>query len=168
MGAAKLLLLAALAASPVSGWTPSANVPTAGRSSTRLFSSTRSSAPTRRPKRSVQDRSSEEALSLIRDVTQAAMQAGPRSAPLRTLQAYVALSRTLQDFVPGPGRTAETFSAPVALRKLFERLGATYIKLGQFVASSPSLFPKEYVVRASLERPGKFAFRLMTNLELLG
>ena len=27
-----------------------------------------------------------------------------------------------------------------------ERLGATYIKLGQFVASSPSLFPKEYVL----------------------
>jgi aarF domain-containing kinase len=34
----------------------------------------------------------------------------------------------------------------VALRKLFERLGATYVKLGQFVASSPSLFPKEYVL----------------------
>lgn len=31
------------------------------------------------------------------------------------------------------------------LRKLFEKLGATYIKLGQFVASSPSLFPPEYV-----------------------
>lgn len=44
------------------------------------------------------------------------------------------------------GGTAEEFSAPVALRKLFERLGATYIKLGQFVASSPSLFPKEYVL----------------------
>ena len=28
---------------------------------------------------------------------------------------------------------------------MFERLGATYIKLGQFVASSPSLFPPEYV-----------------------
>ena len=34
----------------------------------------------------------------------------------------------------------------VLLRKLFERLGATYIKLGQFVASSPSLFPPEYVL----------------------
>lgn len=37
-------------------------------------------------------------------------------------------------------------SLQVILRKLFERLGATYIKLGQFVASSPSLFPDEYVV----------------------
>jgi predicted unusual protein kinase regulating ubiquinone biosynthesis (AarF/ABC1/UbiB family) len=31
------------------------------------------------------------------------------------------------------------------LRELFEALGATYIKFGQFIASSPSLFPKEYV-----------------------
>ena len=70
------------------------------------------------------------------------------AAPSRTIQAYIAISRTLQDFSPiqRPGRTPEEFSGPVALRKLFERLGATYIKLGQFVASSPSLFPKEYVL----------------------
>ncbi|CEM03260.1 unnamed protein product [Vitrella brassicaformis CCMP3155] len=37
-------------------------------------------------------------------------------------------------------------STPKALRKLFERLGATYVKLGQFIASSPSLFPAEYVL----------------------
>ena len=29
----------------------------------------------------------------------------------------------------------------MVLRKLFESLGATYIKLGQFIASAPSLFP---------------------------
>jgi aarF domain-containing kinase len=34
----------------------------------------------------------------------------------------------------------------VVLRKLFERLGATYIKLGQFIASSPTLFPEEYAL----------------------
>ncbi|CAM9305705.1 unnamed protein product [Ascophyllum nodosum] len=33
-----------------------------------------------------------------------------------------------------------------ALRLLFERLGATYVKLGQFIASSPTLFPAEYVM----------------------
>ena len=37
-------------------------------------------------------------------------------------------------------------SSQVVLRKLFERLGATYIKLGQFIASSPTLFPPEYVM----------------------
>jgi aarF domain-containing kinase len=35
---------------------------------------------------------------------------------------------------------------PVILRTLFERMGSTYIKLGQFIASSPTLFPKEYVL----------------------
>lgn len=34
----------------------------------------------------------------------------------------------------------------VVLRSLFEKLGATYIKLGQFIASSPTLFPEEYVL----------------------
>ncbi|MGI9295102.1 MAG: ABC1 kinase family protein [Pseudomonadales bacterium] len=31
------------------------------------------------------------------------------------------------------------------VRDLFESLGATYIKFGQFIASSPSVFPREYV-----------------------
>ena len=34
---------------------------------------------------------------------------------------------------------------PRLLRQTFERLGATYVKLGQFIASSPSLFPADYV-----------------------
>lgn len=34
---------------------------------------------------------------------------------------------------------------PRLMRETFEKLGSTYIKLGQFVASSPSLFPDEYV-----------------------
>lgn len=35
--------------------------------------------------------------------------------------------------------------APRLARQTFERLGATYIKLGQFIASSPSLFPEDWV-----------------------
>ena len=31
------------------------------------------------------------------------------------------------------------------MRQTFESLGSTYIKLGQFIASTPSLFPREYV-----------------------
>jgi predicted unusual protein kinase regulating ubiquinone biosynthesis (AarF/ABC1/UbiB family) len=34
----------------------------------------------------------------------------------------------------------------IRLREAFEELGATYIKLGQFIASAPSLFPREYTV----------------------
>lgn len=41
--------------------------------------------------------------------------------------------------------TRQLDTPPVLLRKLFDRLGATYIKLGQFIASSPSVFPPEYV-----------------------
>jgi predicted unusual protein kinase regulating ubiquinone biosynthesis (AarF/ABC1/UbiB family) len=38
----------------------------------------------------------------------------------------------------------ETPNFAIKLREAFEELGATYIKLGQFIASAPSLFPKEY------------------------
>ena len=31
------------------------------------------------------------------------------------------------------------------MRETFEELGSTYIKLGQFIASTPSLFPREFV-----------------------
>lgn len=34
----------------------------------------------------------------------------------------------------------------VMLRETFEQLGTTYIKIGQFIASTPSLFPREYVL----------------------
>lgn len=32
------------------------------------------------------------------------------------------------------------------LKDAFEQMGVTYIKLGQFIASTPSIFPKEYVL----------------------
>ena len=142
-----LALIAAVATASTAAFAPiqPPTQPIFALASTR---SSTSSSTTSRAKKSVRERTSEEAVSLIRDVVQAAFDAGPRAAPSRTLQAYIAISRTLQDFSPiqRPGRKAEEFSAPVALRKLFERLGATYIKLGQFVASSPSLFPSEYVL----------------------
>jgi len=99
-----------------------------------------------RPKKTVQDRTQEEAASMIKDIIQAAVEAGPRAGPARTIQAYLALRETLREFLPFPGRNTTEFSVPKALRVLFEKLGATYIKLGQFVASSPTLFPKEYVL----------------------
>lgn len=115
-----------------------------------------------RRKKTVRDRTNEEAVSMIQDIIQAGVEAGPQAGIVRSLQAYRAVATTVADFLPLPapiasslagrgGRsssvssTPETFSAPVALRKLFERLGATYIKLGQFIASSPTLFPAEYV-----------------------
>lgn len=142
-----LALIAAVATASTAAFAP-IQPPTQSTFALASTRSSTSSSTTSRAKKSVRERTSEEAVSLIRDVVQAAFDAGPRAAPSRTLQAYIAISRTLQDFSPiqRPGRQAEEFSAPVALRKLFERLGATYIKLGQFVASSPSLFPSEYVL----------------------
>ena len=32
------------------------------------------------------------------------------------------------------------------LREAFEQMGVTYIKLGRFIASTPSIFPKAYVL----------------------
>ena len=143
-------------------------------SSTSPSSSNRNSnSGSTRPKKTLADRTQAETNALIRDIIQATIEAGPRAGPARTIQAYNALIRTVQDFIPIntpiPSATSsspffntnrrtssssttqrrnepETFSTPLALRKLFERMGATYIKLGQFIASSPSLFPNEYVV----------------------
>jgi len=58
----------------------------------------------------------------------------------RARQTAVALSKTGLDWALG-----NESSPQVLMRKTFERLGATYIKLGQLVASSPSMFPPEYV-----------------------
>lgn len=40
-------------------------------------------------------------------------------------------------------------NAAIALRKSFEELGATYIKLGQLIASAPGLFPEDFVKEMS-------------------
>ena len=115
---------------------------------TELGMSTRAPrGESRRPKKkTIADRSQQEAVSLIQDIIKTAVDAGPRAGPARTLQAYVAFSQTFREFLPRPGRSVPTFSVPKVLRTLFEKLGATYVKLGQFIASSPTLFPKEYVL----------------------
>jgi predicted unusual protein kinase regulating ubiquinone biosynthesis (AarF/ABC1/UbiB family) len=51
------------------------------------------------------------------------------------------LTLVLKDIILG----SKDKSIPIRLREAFEELGATYIKLGQFIASAPSIFPKEYV-----------------------
>jgi len=52
-------------------------------------------------------------------------------------------SETLEKTVTSGG--AGPPPVQLVLRRLCEELGATYVKLGQFVASSPTLFPPEYV-----------------------
>ncbi|CAN0240112.1 unnamed protein product [Ascophyllum nodosum] len=79
---------------------------------------------------------------------------GVRTGALRSTQAARATVATALDVAldvlggvrDGSGAVeALQKSPPAVLRKLCERMGATYIKVGQFVASSPTLFPAEYV-----------------------
>ena len=63
------------------------------------------------------------------------------------LRGSLRVTRTLAKVAPCALRWSMQRKRPPAgeLRELFEALGATYIKFGQFIASSPSIFPKEYV-----------------------
>lgn len=85
----------------------------------------------------------EELSALVQEASRLAIATGPRGV-LRAVQGTQALLSVAQQAATdvAAGRPP---TPPVLLRSLFERLGATYIKLGQFVASSPTLFPAEYV-----------------------
>lgn len=78
----------------------------------------------------------------------------------RVAQTSYILARHAQFFgrmVADPGSAANARE----LREIFEQLGATYIKLGQFIASAPGIFPDAYVteMQALLDRttPVEFA-----------
>ncbi|NNM52487.1 MAG: AarF/ABC1/UbiB kinase family protein [Pseudomonadales bacterium] len=55
---------------------------------------------------------------------------------------------------------------PRLLRETFEELGATYIKLGQFIASSPSLFPEDYVqeFQSCLDKTEPVSFAMLRRV----
>ncbi len=55
---------------------------------------------------------------------------------------------------------------PKLLRSMFEDLGATYIKLGQFIASSPTFFPQHYVeeFQNCLDRTQPFSFSVARKI----
>ena len=83
----------------------------------------------------------QEAAELIREIVDIAVATGPSglSRTLYAVQACSALGTRLMQDPANPPKPEEL------LRQLFEALGSTYIKLGQFIASSPTLFPDEYV-----------------------
>jgi aarF domain-containing kinase len=152
--AALLLLLAAASGNAFQASPPAVRGSRTAASTTSALAANRSngawgrrrspSTTTTKRKKTLQDRSRAEAVSLVTDILRAATEAGPRAGPTRTWQASRAVSRTAREFLPQ--LLGGTVDLPVLLRTLFERLGATYVKLGQFIASSPTLFPKEYVV----------------------
>lgn len=92
---------------------------------------------------------------LVEDIVQTSINTGPRGA-LRLAQGVQAVIGVGSEWLTELSQSRNSPSgippqlqlglvSPLYLRKLFERLGATYIKLGQFIASAPTLFPPEYV-----------------------
>jgi aarF domain-containing kinase len=66
----------------------------------------------------------------------------------RTFQVAKAINKISFEFFQSKKNFQDkqgNFSIPKTLRKIFEELGATYIKLGQFIASSPTIFPADFV-----------------------
>ncbi|CAE7200795.1 unnamed protein product [Symbiodinium natans] len=101
----------------------------------------------------------ESARRLLQDIVGVVSSAGIEAGAVRGLQALRATLLTaveaaqqneLQEALlalQGLARGERVEDAPLArlLRRLFQRLGSTYVKLGQFIASSPTLFPAAYV-----------------------
>ncbi|KAI3871820.1 hypothetical protein MKW92_026300, partial [Papaver armeniacum] len=95
---------------------------------------------------------------LVEDIVQTSLNTGPRG-PVRLAQGIQAflgvgaewisdVSKTVNNSTATTGLPAQMqlgLLSPIYLRKLFERMGVAYIKLGQFIASAPTLFPPEYV-----------------------
>ena len=82
-----------------------------------------------------------EALGLARELQELVVRGGPAGVR-RGAEAAAAGAEVARMVIRGE---VSATSPPAVLRALFERLGPTYVKLGQFIASSPSIFPPEYV-----------------------
>ena len=80
---------------------------------------------------------------------------------MRVGQTAAVLSKTGVNWLRG-----DRPPTPRLLRQTFEELGATYIKLGQFIASSPTFFPKDYVeeFQHCLDRTKPFEFSVAKKI----
>lgn len=68
------------------------------------------------------------------------------SGTLRVINSGIVFSGKALQIVSDLSQNKKDPELHIRLREAFEELGATYIKLGQFIASAPSLFPKEYTI----------------------
>jgi predicted unusual protein kinase regulating ubiquinone biosynthesis (AarF/ABC1/UbiB family) len=87
----------------------------------------------------------------------------------RSLQGAKGLTTVAKDYVRNKDAFLDSkgvLSPPKTLRKLFEQLGATYIKLGQFIASSPTIFPAEYVeeFQACLDKTPSISYQQIRKI----
>ena len=90
----------------------------------------------------------------------AVMQSGLRVADVARVFSTQGM-RLMLDGILGKG-----LNGPERLRKTFEDLGATYIKLGQLIASAPGLFPADYVLEMQkcLDSVAPLSFAVIKNV----
>ncbi|KAK1627712.1 hypothetical protein QYE76_002027 [Lolium multiflorum] len=124
------------------------------RGGVRIFARYSSSSQAQDFSSRLQDRAGE-LPKLVEDLLQTSISTGPRGA-FRMAQGIQAVLGVGGEWLNDFSKTANTSAgipaqmrlgllSPLYLRRLFERMGATYIKLGQFIASAPTFFPPEYV-----------------------
>lgn len=115
---------------------------------TKLYSSAASPPETTLP--TVDEKKLKEFRILVQDIIKLAMNTGVKMGITRTIQLTKASILLTKDIAKNPSKyqnpETKMISFPKLFRNLFERLGATYVKLGQFIASSPTLFPAEFVL----------------------
>lgn len=142
------------------------------RASTGTSQTSNSEGQGRRSERNLED-----ARQLLDDILEVVRGAGPQAGAVRSLQAAQAgfqtavelfrdgdaekLVKSLDAFSRGGQLDDELLAR--TLRSLFQRLGPTYVKLGQFIASSPTLFPEAYVreFQTCLDETPETSFRLI-------
>ena len=78
---------------------------------------------------------------LLRELVDEAQRVSPAAALRRSARASGAVAGTVARVAANPFSA----SAPRVTRELFEELGATFVKLGQLIASSPTLFPEAWI-----------------------
>lgn len=79
---------------------------------------------------------------------------------LRVARTFIASGKLAYWARGKPGLT------PARLRETFEGLGATYIKIGQFIASAPSMFPHDFVIafQGCLDRTPSLPFPVIERV----
>lgn len=106
------------------------------------------SAPSLDPAQLLRRLMSPETAKVARELVDLGVQQDPKVVVQRTIDLARALSTVGTEALSG-GLSSSVdiarIAPPVVLRRMCEELGATYVKLGQFIASSPTLFPPDYV-----------------------
>lgn len=85
----------------------------------------------------------------LKEVVEIISSTGVRTGATRTIEAILSFDKLVIDIFRNPSKYQDEkkqISLPKVLKALFVRLGATYVKLGQFIASSPTLFPADFVL----------------------